>query len=165
MMETTHDNAYLGQVLEQQARVDQELRPAKMQAPLRPVQSPPPGPRRDGGAAAVRAVDFRVTGFWLWKTVVVPPNVYVIHTRRGHAEPVTIGLGISFRFNPYRDAFLLIPAAMHLLGESAWWLPRWLDRLLPDVDVEGAKLERSHPVHDEPHVGPVEERPGAHAAR
>ena len=29
---------------------------------------------------------------------------------------------------------------MSLLGDKAWWLPRWLDRLLPDVDVEGEKL-------------------------
>jgi RND superfamily putative drug exporter len=29
---------------------------------------------------------------------------------------------------------------MYLLGDKAWWLPRWLDRILPDVDVEGAKL-------------------------
>jgi RND superfamily putative drug exporter len=36
----------------------------------------------------------------------------------------------------------LIPALMSLLGERAWWLPRWLDRLLPDVDIEGANLER-----------------------
>ena len=61
---------------------------------------------------------------------------------------------------------LLIPAAMHLLGEKAWWLPRWLDRILPDVDVEGAKLERSHPVHEEQRVDEqVDEHPGAHAAR
>ena len=43
-----------------------------------------------------------------------------------------------------------MPGLMHLLGRSAWWLPRWLDRIIPDVDVEGAKLERSHPPH---HVG------------
>jgi putative drug exporter of the RND superfamily len=46
------------------------------------------------------------------------------------------------------DAFvvrmLLMPALMHLLGRAAWWMPRWLDRILPDVDVEGAKLERAH---------------------
>ena len=46
------------------------------------------------------------------------------------------------------DAFvvrlLLMPALMHLLGEKAWWLPRWLDRIMPDVDVEGAQLERGH---------------------
>lgn len=39
----------------------------------------------------------------------------------------------------------IIPALMHLLGDAAWWLPRWLQRILPDVDVEGAKLERRHP--------------------
>jgi RND superfamily putative drug exporter len=43
------------------------------------------------------------------------------------------------------DAFIirmtLIPALMYLLGERAWWLPRWLDRLLPEVDVEGEKLQ------------------------
>jgi len=33
---------------------------------------------------------------------------------------------------------------MHLLGRSAWWLPGWLDRILPNVDVEGAALERRH---------------------
>jgi RND superfamily putative drug exporter len=44
------------------------------------------------------------------------------------------------------DAFLvrmtLTPAVMHLLGDHAWWIPRWLDRLLPDLDVEGAALRR-----------------------
>jgi RND superfamily putative drug exporter len=39
-----------------------------------------------------------------------------------------------------------MPALMHLLGRSAWWLPKWLDRILPDVDVEGASLERTHSV-------------------
>src|SRR5450830_155396 len=36
----------------------------------------------------------------------------------------------------------LIPAAMTLLGRAAWWLPRWLDRALPSVDIEGARLTR-----------------------
>ena len=39
---------------------------------------------------------------------------------------------------------VLIPATLYLLGDRAWWLPRWLDRLLPDVDVEGEKLERPY---------------------
>ena len=37
---------------------------------------------------------------------------------------------------------VLVPAALTLLGERAWWLPRWL-RWLPILDVEGAALERS----------------------
>jgi RND superfamily putative drug exporter len=35
-----------------------------------------------------------------------------------------------------------MPAVLTLLGKSAWWIPKWLDRILPDVDVEGAKLQR-----------------------
>jgi len=31
---------------------------------------------------------------------------------------------------------------MSLLGRGAWWLPKWLDRILPDVDVEGEKLTK-----------------------
>jgi RND superfamily putative drug exporter len=37
---------------------------------------------------------------------------------------------------------------MYLLGEKAWWLPRWLDRILPDVDVEGAKLRKPDTTQD-----------------
>ncbi len=58
----------------------------------------------------------------------------------------SIGFGLAF--GVLLDAFvvrmLLMPALMHLLGRSAWWLPRWLDRIVPNVDVEGAKLERAH---------------------
>ena len=39
----------------------------------------------------------------------------------------------------------LVPAVLALLGRSAWWLPRWLDRLLPDLDVEGARLGARQP--------------------
>ncbi|MFI6818846.1 MMPL family transporter [Nonomuraea sp. NPDC050328] len=57
-------------------------------------------------------------------------------------------IGFALAFGVLVDAFvvrmLIVPAVMHLAGDKAWWLPRWLDRLLPDVDVEGAKLERNH---------------------
>jgi RND superfamily putative drug exporter len=36
---------------------------------------------------------------------------------------------------------LLVPATMELLGDANWWLPKWLDRLLPRVAVEGQALE------------------------
>ncbi|NRQ31926.1 MMPL family transporter [Nonomuraea sp. NN258] len=57
-------------------------------------------------------------------------------------------VGFALAFGVLVDAFvvrmLIIPAVMHLAGDKAWWLPRWLDRVLPDVDVEGAKLELHH---------------------
>ena len=34
----------------------------------------------------------------------------------------------------------LTPAIMALLGDRAWWMPKWLDRLTPNMDVEGAAL-------------------------
>ena len=64
-------------------------------------------------------IQVRVTGFWRWKRVIVPPNAYVVHTRIGRAEPVTLGLGVSFRYNPYTDAYLVVPAAMQTIGVVA----------------------------------------------
>ncbi|MGG5170618.1 MMPL family transporter [Pseudarthrobacter sp. J1738] len=53
-------------------------------------------------------------------------------------------MGFAMAFGVLVDAFIvrmtIIPAAMHLLGKAAWWLPKWLERILPDVDVEGAKI-------------------------
>ncbi|VXB78874.1 Putative drug exporter of the RND superfamily [Arthrobacter sp. 9V] len=56
-------------------------------------------------------------------------------------------LGFAMAFGVLIDAFVvrmtIVPAVMYLLGEKAWWLPKWLERILPDVDVEGAKLNRT----------------------
>jgi RND superfamily putative drug exporter len=58
-------------------------------------------------------------------------------------------IGFALAFGVLVDAFVIrmmvVPALMHLAGDKAWWLPRWLDKILPDVDVEGASLERRHP--------------------
>ena len=63
-------------------------------------------------------------------------------------EPVIKSMGFALAVAVFFDAFVvrmaLIPALMYLLGEKAWYLPRWLDRLLPTVDVEGQALEREH---------------------
>ncbi|WP_258724133.1 MMPL family transporter [Cellulomonas sp. NS3] len=72
-------------------------------------------------------------------------------------------IGFSLAFGVLVDAFVvrmtLVPALMHLAGDKAWWLPRWLDRLLPDVDVEGSALERRHPhVAHAPEPAPVDAR-------
>ncbi|MCB9643295.1 MAG: hypothetical protein H6728_09490 [Myxococcales bacterium] len=60
-------------------------------------------------------IDVRITGMGPFKRVVVPPNVYVVHTRQGYEKPLHIGLGISFRYNPYKDAFLVIPSTMQTI--------------------------------------------------
>ena len=61
-------------------------------------------------------------------------------------QSIGFGLGIGVLLDAFVVRLLIIPAVMHLLGDAAWWLPKWLDRILPNVDVEGASLERTHPV-------------------
>ncbi len=77
-------------------------------------------------------------------------------------KPIGFGLAFGVLIDAFVVRMLLIPAVMHLLGKSAWWIPKWLDRILPDVDVEGASLERSHPTDGRGH-GDAEHR-GSHAA-
>ncbi len=57
-------------------------------------------------------------------------------------RPIGFGLAFGVLVDAFVVRMLLVPAAMHLLGTAAWWLPRWLGRILPNIDVEGASLER-----------------------
>jgi RND superfamily putative drug exporter len=47
------------------------------------------------------------------------------------------GLATAILLDATIVRMLLVPATMELLGDRNWWLPRWLDRLVPDLDVEG----------------------------
>ena len=57
---------------------------------------------------------------------------------------IAFALAMGIVFDAFVVRMVLVPAALALLGERAWWLPRWL-AWLPHVDVEGAALERSTP--------------------
>jgi uncharacterized membrane protein YdfJ with MMPL/SSD domain len=61
-------------------------------------------------------------------------------------DPVTKSIGVSLAVGVLADAFIvrmtLVPAVMALLGDRAWSLPDWLDRRLPNLDIEGAGLEK-----------------------
>jgi RND superfamily putative drug exporter len=60
-------------------------------------------------------------------------------------DVVTKEIGFALAVGVLVDAFLvrltLVPAVMALLGRIAWWLPHWLDRVIPNVDIEGLKLD------------------------
>jgi RND superfamily putative drug exporter len=62
-------------------------------------------------------------------------------------EPIIKSMGFALAVAVFFDAFVvrmaLIPALMYLMGEKAWYLPTWLDRILPNVDVEGESLLRA----------------------
>jgi RND superfamily putative drug exporter len=68
-----------------------------------------------------------------------------------------IGLGMAAAI--FLDAtvvrMVLVPASMQLLGERNWWLPRWLDRILPNLDVDRAAPPSAPTDNDEPAAEPV----------
>jgi RND superfamily putative drug exporter len=74
-------------------------------------------------------------------------------------EPIIKSMGFALAAAVLFDAFVvrmaLIPALLYLMGDKAWWLPRWLDRILPNVDVEGEKLPRPYVVHPDLEPTPV----------
>ncbi|CAM3909843.1 MMPL family transporter [Corynebacterium frankenforstense] len=51
-------------------------------------------------------------------------------------------LGAGVLFDAFFIRMTLVPATMFLMGRATWWIPRWLDRILPSLDVEGSKLEK-----------------------
>ncbi|MFE5260525.1 MMPL family transporter [Streptomyces coelicoflavus] len=57
-------------------------------------------------------------------------------------KTIGFGLAAAVLFDAFVVRMTLVPAVLALLGRSAWRLPRWLDRLVPDLDVEGERLER-----------------------
>ncbi|AAT90077.1 integral membrane protein [Leifsonia xyli subsp. xyli str. CTCB07] len=100
------------------------------------------------GAPARLAV---AKGFRAGRTVVAAAALIMILVFGGFIfsdstmiRPIGFGLAFGVLVDAFAVRMLLMPALMHLLGRSAWWLPGWLDRLLPNVDVEGAALESHH---------------------
>ena len=100
------------------------------------------------GRSAKDAVNF---GMHLSGRVVTAAAIIMITVFGGFAfsdsttiRPIGFGLAVGVLFDAFLVRLVLIPAIMMLVGKAAWWMPKWLDRILPDVDVEGAELEREH---------------------
>jgi RND superfamily putative drug exporter len=108
------------------------------------------------GAAADHAV---VLGFRHGARVVTAAAIIMVGVFAGFVltdDPIIKSIGFALASGVLLDAFVvrmtLVPAVMSLVGRRAWWLPAWLDRLLPDVDVEGEKLTQA--LDQRPAAGP-----------
>ena len=53
-----------------------------------------------------------------------------------------VGLGLAILIDVLIVRMVIAPAVVTLLGDRAWWLPAWLDRVLPNVSLEGPQGER-----------------------
>ena len=65
-------------------------------------------------------------------------------------KPIALGLAVGIAVDAFLVRMTLVPAVMALLGEKAWWMPRWLDRILPHFDIEGEAVERERALADWP---------------
>ncbi|MEU9760709.1 MMPL family transporter [Streptomyces sp. NPDC047985] len=90
-----------------------------------------------------------VTGFRHGARVVTAAAVIMMAVFAGFigsSEQMVKMIGFSLAVAVFFDAFVvrmaIVPAVLALLGDRAWSLPRWLDRLLPNVDVEGEGLRQ-----------------------
>ncbi|NEE00008.1 MMPL family transporter [Phytoactinopolyspora halotolerans] len=98
------------------------------------------------GAAPTQSV---VTGFQHGSRVVTAAAIIMMSVFGAFmlgGEDFIMQVGMALAAAVAFDAFVvrmtIVPAILTLLGRRAWWLPRWLDRLLPNVDVEGEKLAK-----------------------
>ncbi|WP_225838133.1 MMPL family transporter [Streptomyces sp. NK08204] len=96
------------------------------------------------GEKPVQAV---VTGFRYGARVVTAAAVIMIAVFSGFMgssesmiKMIGFGLAIAVFFDAFIVRMAIVPAVLALLGKRAWWLPGWLERVLPDVDVEGEGL-------------------------
>ncbi|MBG7700832.1 MMPL family transporter [Streptomyces sp. MC1] len=96
-----------------------------------------------------------VTGFRHGARVVTAAAVIMIAVFSGFigssesmVKMIGFGLAIAVFFDAFIVRMAIVPAVLALLGKRAWWLPKWLDRALPNVDVEGEGL-RAHADREE----------------
>ncbi|MGW2649652.1 MMPL family transporter [Streptomyces sp. NPDC001393] len=90
-----------------------------------------------------------VTGFKHGARVVTAAAVIMIAVFSGFMgsseamiKMIGFGLAIAVFFDAFIVRMAIVPAVLALLGKRAWWLPKWLDRALPNVDVEGEGLRK-----------------------
>ncbi|MGW2700740.1 MMPL family transporter [Streptomyces sp. NPDC001340] len=90
-----------------------------------------------------------VTGFKHGARVVTAAAVIMIAVFSGFigssesmVKMIGFGLAVAVFFDAFIVRMAIVPAVLALLGKKAWWLPKWLDRALPNVDVEGEGLRK-----------------------
>ncbi|WZH35134.1 MAG: MMPL family transporter [Microbacterium enclense] len=113
--------------------------------------------KRDGRSPREVALGAVRSGFAASARVVVAAAVimfavFVAFVPEGDSslKPIALGLAVGVAVDAFLVRMTLVPAVLALLGDKAWWMPRWLDRLLPKLDVEGEAVEREVRLADWP---------------
>jgi len=75
---------------------------------------------------------------------------FFVPNGEGAIKPIAFALAIGVALDAFVVRMTLVPAVMKLLGRHAWWLPSWLDKILPTLDIEGERLTRQLALADWP---------------
>lgn len=110
--------------------------------------------KAEARATALRAVrsGFTSSARVVTAAALIMFAVFVAFVPEGDAslKPIALGLAVGIAIDAFLVRMTLTPAVMALLGEKAWWLPRWLERVLPHFDIEGEAVERELALTDWP---------------
>ena len=99
--------------------------------------------RRDIAIGAVRS-GFTASARVVTAAAIIMFAVFAAFVPEGDSsiKPIALGLAVGIAVDAFLVRMTLVPAVMTLLGDNAWWLPRWLERILPHFDIEGEAVER-----------------------
>ncbi|MEU1971166.1 MMPL family transporter [Microbacterium sp. NPDC019599] len=115
--------------------------------------------RRDSGGVGDRAMavgavrsGFTASARVVTAAAVIMFAVFAAFIPEGDTaiKPIALGLAAGIAIDAFIVRMTLVPAVMALLGDKAWWIPRWLDRALPHFDIEGEAVERELALADWP---------------
>ncbi len=102
------------------------------------------------GASARQAVTAGLRHGWAVVTAaaIIMASIFggFVFSEIATIRSIGFALAIGVLFDAFVVRMVIIPSLLHLAGDAAWWIPKWLDRILPNVDIEGAQLEREHPM-------------------
>ena len=93
-----------------------------------------------------------VRGFSMGSKVVTAAGIIMVSVFAGFIsngdgtiQAIGFGLAIGILIDAFLVRMTIVPAVMTLLGSSAWWLPKWLDRILPHISIEGEADAENQP--------------------
>jgi RND superfamily putative drug exporter len=71
------------------------------------------------------------------------------------AASIAVGLLVGVLADAFLVRMMIMPALLTLCGEAAWWMPKWMQKVIPNLDTEGHGLDRAHEHHSETGSVPV----------
>jgi RND superfamily putative drug exporter len=140
-----------GLAMDYQVFLVSRMREDYVHARARALAGPAPVDERGIAVDAVRS-GFTASARVVTAAALIMFAVFAAFVPEGDSsiKPIALGLAVGIAIDAFLVRMTLIPALMALLGEKAWWMPRWLERVLPHFDIEGEAVERELALADWP---------------